>query len=167
MASECDDDSSWASEAPSLASEKEEEPEDDLASFEPEDDLQEDDDALPEDEDDASAEWTARAFSGAVHLHYDDVDDMLLVKMKQQLAYIRANVAVAENNLQQDDLDQMTEHVKMYNCFAQAPVYQHLLAMANKGRPKDGQDGREPVSMREIELVLRLIFVTRKLPHRA
>ena len=83
---------------------------------------------------------------------------MLLAKMKQQVAYIKANVTVAENNLQQDDLDRMTEHVKMYNCFAQTAFYQHLLALANKGRPQDGQDGKEPVSMREIELVLRLIF---------
>ena len=152
-----DDDASWVSEAPSLASDKEEEPDEDLAGFELEHCLELDvDDVLQED--DASAEWTAKAFSGTVHLHYDDVDDMLLAKMKQQVAYIKANVTVAENNLQQDDLDRMTEHVKMYNCFAQTAFYQHLLALANKGRPHDGQDGREPVSMREIELVLRLIF---------
>jgi len=146
------DDASWASEAPSLASLAEEdlpEPEAELEGL----DVDSYDEGDHEQGADPSIEWTAEV-STNVKLHYDDVDDELLVKMKQQIAYINRKIEGAKRNYQEDDLQRMSDYTQIYNCFAQAAFYQKMQAIANKNRPDDGGTGNEAVTMREIELIL-------------
>jgi hypothetical protein len=94
MGDTSDDDSSYCpSECPSLDFEGSIEPEDDLAEF-----FEQTRDELPDDED--FDEWTAVEFKGAVTLHYDDVDTLLMEKMKDQIALVQKNIENQEKFLQ-------------------------------------------------------------------
>jgi len=99
-------------------------------------------------------QWRAAPFSGKVQLHYDDVDETLMDKMKSQVKLISHNVDNCEKNFHEDDHSRMTDNVKLYNCFAGNDFYHKLFEIANKNRPEN----EKAVTMREVELTLRLLF---------
>jgi hypothetical protein len=75
--------------------------------------------------------------------------------MKQQMIFLQNNVASAEQNLSSDDQEQMTDHIKMHNCWAPMEFYTSLHHIANHNR----MPNTEPtVEAHEIELILQLIF---------
>ena len=134
---------------------------DSLSSFEPEDDLAELGDldgfgfggGAPT-EDDAGDDWNAVPPPKQIILHFDDVDEELFADLKKQVSVVKTNIDNAKKNLSEDDKQRMSEHIQTFNCFMPMEFPHKLLQIANKIRPA----AEPPVVIREIELILRLIF---------
>jgi len=58
-------------------------------------------------------QWRAVPFSGEVELHYDDVDETLMEKMKSQIKFIKNKVDDAMKNFHEDDLQRMSEYTQL------------------------------------------------------
>lgn len=99
-------------------------------------------------------EWEAVEFKGQVRLHFDSIDESFAEKLKEQITVLRQRIDDKRKTFTRRDEQRMNEDVSLFNCFATSDIWHHLHEIANKNRPNNS----EAITMREMELVCRLIF---------
>ena len=105
--------------------------------------------------DEIGPEWQSRKLGGGhVTLHFDNIDAVFQQRMAEQVTVLKKRVDDKRKMMNSQDKNRMSDATWMTNCFAPSELFLLLKDTANRNRPDDSPN----IEMREIELVVHLIF---------